>query len=37
MKKSSKAIIVYNLDNSMHGKYSSIEDAAQNLNCSVKT
>jgi group I intron endonuclease len=37
MKKASKPIIVYNLDNTMHGKYPSIVDAAKNLNCSVKT
>ena len=37
MKKASKPIIVYNLDNTIYGKYSSIVETASNLNCSVKT
>jgi group I intron endonuclease len=37
MKKASKPIIVYNLDHTVHGKYTSIFDASKNLNCSVKT
>jgi group I intron endonuclease len=37
MKKASKPIIVYNLDHTVHGKYTSILDASKNLNCSVKT
>lgn len=37
MKKASKAIITYNLDNTIYGKYTSIVDAAKNWNCSVKT
>jgi hypothetical protein len=37
MKKASKAILVYNLDNTVYGKYPSITDTAKNLNCSIKT
>jgi group I intron endonuclease len=37
MKKAFKPIIVYNLDHTVHGKYTSILDASKNLNCSVKT
>lgn len=37
MKKASRLIIVYNLDNTVYGKYPSIVETAKNLNCSVKT
>jgi group I intron endonuclease len=37
MKKASKSIVVYNLDKTTYGKYSSIKDTANALNCSVKT
>ena len=37
MKKASRPIIVYNLDNTVYGKYPSIVETAKNLNCSVKT
>jgi group I intron endonuclease len=37
MKKASKPIIVYNLDHTVHGKYTSIVETAKHLNCSVKT
>jgi group I intron endonuclease len=37
IKKASEPIIVYNLDNTIYGKYSSIVETANNLNCSVKT
>jgi len=37
MKKASIPIIVYNLDYTVYGKYSSITDTAKNLDCSVKT
>jgi len=37
MKKSSKAIIVYNLDRTKYGEFPSIVETAKALNCSVKT
>jgi len=37
MKKNSKAIIIYNLDYTVYGKYPSIIEAAKSLNCSEKT
>jgi len=37
MKKTSKPIIVYNLDQTVYGKYPSVVLTARNLNCSVKT
>ena len=37
MKKSSRAILVQNLDNSVHGKFVSVTETALNMNCSVKT
>ena len=37
MKKASRPIIVYNLDNTVYGKYPSIVETAKVLNCSVKT
>jgi len=37
MKKNSKAVLIYNLDKTVYGKYSSISDAANSLGCSVKT
>ena len=37
MKKNSKPIILYNLDYTTFGEYSSIVEAARNINCSEKT
>lgn len=37
MKKKSKALSVFNLDGTLYGKYSSITEAAKDLNCGVKT
>lgn len=37
MKKMSKPIILYNLDYTIFGEYSSIAEAAKNINCSEKT
>ena len=37
MKKASKPIIVYNLDNTVYGEYTSITETAKHMNCSVKT
>ena len=37
MKKSSKPIIVYNLDDTVYGEYPSIVEAASSLNCNQKT
>ena len=37
MKKKSKPIILYNLDNTIFGEYPSISEAAKSINCSVKT
>ena len=37
MKKSSKPIILLNLDRTVFGEYSSIRDAAKSVNCNVKT
>jgi hypothetical protein len=37
MRKSSKPIIVYNLDKTVYGEYSSITEGAESLRCSVKT
>jgi len=37
MKKSSKPVILYNLDRTVFGEYSSIVDAANSINCSSKT
>ena len=37
MKNNSKSIILYNLDNTIYGKFSSIVEAAKNINCSEKT
>lgn len=37
MKKRSKPIIVYNLDKTVYGNFTSISEAAERLNCSVKT
>lgn len=37
MKKNSKAIIFYNLDNTVFGEYSSITEAAKDINCNPKT
>ena len=37
MKKNSKSIILYNLNNTVFGSYSSITAAANNINCSPKT
>jgi group I intron endonuclease len=37
MRKSSKSIIVYNLDKTVYGEYPSITAGAESLRCSVKT
>jgi len=37
MKKRSKAIILYNLDNTVFGEYPSIVDAARSIGCGEKT
>ena len=37
LKKNSKPLILYNLDNTVFGEYSSIVDTANSLNCSPKT
>jgi len=37
MKKNSKPIILYNLNYTMFGEYSSIKEAADSIKCSVKT
>jgi group I intron endonuclease len=37
MKKSSKSIIAFNLDGTVYGKYASITEAAQSLQCGIKT
>jgi len=37
MKKNSKPIILYNLDNTVYGQFSSIVEAAKDINCSEKT
>ena len=37
MKKNSKPVILYNLDYTVFGEYSSITEAANSINCAVKT
>ena len=37
MKKSTRAILVQNLDYSIHGKFASITETAVSMNCSIKT
>jgi len=37
MKKNSKAILLYNLDYTVYGEYSSITDGAKAIGCTVKT
>lgn len=37
LKKNSKPIVVYNKDGTVYGEYSSIVEASNSLNCSVKT
>lgn len=37
IKKMSKSIILYNLDYTVYGQYSSITEAAKSVNCGVKT
>ena len=37
MKKKSKPIILYNLDYTVYGEYSSITEASKAINCSIKT
>lgn len=37
MKKSSKPIILYNLDYTVYGKYPSLIETAKSINCSAKT
>ena len=37
MKKKSKPVILYNLNNTVFGEYSSIREAANTINCSSKT
>lgn len=36
MKKKSKPVILYNLDKTVYGSYSSIIEAAKSINCSEK-
>lgn len=37
MKKKSKPVVLYNLDYTIYGEYSSIKEAAEKINCSPKT
>jgi len=37
MKKKSKPVMLYNLNNTVFGEYLSITEAAKSINCSVKT
>jgi group I intron endonuclease len=37
MKKKSKTVVLYNLDNTVYGEFSSIVEAAKSLGCSDKT
>ena len=37
MQKKSKPIILYNLNSTVYGEYTSITEAAKDINCSVKT
>jgi group I intron endonuclease len=37
IKKNSKAIVLYNLNNTIFGEYFSITEAAKDINCSSKT
>lgn len=37
MKKNSKPIVLYNLSHTVFGEYSSIVEAAESINCNVKT
>lgn len=37
MKKSSRAILVQNMDHIFHGRFTSITETAINMNCSIKT
>jgi group I intron endonuclease len=37
MKKNSKSIMLYNLDRTVYGKYSSIIEGAKSINCNPKT
>jgi hypothetical protein len=37
MKKKSKAVVIYNLNNTVYGEYPSIIEAARSLNCNEKT
>jgi group I intron endonuclease len=37
MNKNSKAILLYNLDYTVYGKYSSISDGAKAIGCNIKT
>jgi group I intron endonuclease len=37
MKKNSKTLILYNLDNTVFGEYNSITEASKAINCSLKT
>lgn len=37
MKKSSRAILVQNMDHSIHAKFASITETAINMDCSIKT
>jgi len=37
MKTKSKPIILYNLDDTVYGEYSSITEASKATNCSIKT
>lgn len=37
MKKSSRAILVQNMDYSIHAKFASVTKAAKNMNCNIRT
>ena len=37
MKKSSRAILVQNMDHTFHARFTSITETAINMNCSIKT
>lgn len=37
MKKKSKSLLIYNLNYTVYGEYSSITEAAKSLNCNEKT
>jgi hypothetical protein len=37
MKKSSKAILVQNMDYTIYGKFVSVTETTKNMNCSIRT